>query len=138
MGKERGEDGVSPSGKSQPGADAKSRVESLSRASRRHLRHPRKQSLQHEPVASRRIWQGDLKFGHCEWCFLRNALIVFITGDDADAETPELKKPEKARASTLTPVCRVGEITILSITENLRESELCISSSTSRAEVSAG
>ena len=88
MGKERGEDGVSPSGKSQPGAIAKSRVESLSRASRRHLRHPRKQSLQHEPVASRRIWQGDLKFGHCEWCFLRNALIVFITGDDA--ATPRL------------------------------------------------
>ena len=54
----------------------------------RHLRHPRKKSLHHEPVASGRIRQGDLKFGHCEWCFLRNALKVFITGDaDAD-ETP--------------------------------------------------
>lgn len=78
----------------------------ISRASRRHLRHPRKQSLQHEPVASRRIWQGDLKFGHCEWCFLRNALIVFITGDDADAETPELKKPEKSAG--LDPHARVS------------------------------
>ena len=84
-----GEDVASPSGKNAKLRAQPTKKKSLaSRASLRHLRHPRKKSLHHEPVASGRIRQGDLKFGHCEWCFLRNALKVFITGDaDAD-ETP--------------------------------------------------
>ena len=129
MGETEGEDVANtPSGENASGHIRRGLKVGRSLASRRHLRHPRKKSLHHEPVASRRIWQGDLKFGHCEWCFLRNALKVFITGDADAAETPSrlASKTKKRGPRPSRPVCRVGEITILSITENLRESEYCV------------
>ena len=129
MGETEGEDVANtPSGENASGHIRRGLKVGRSLASRRHLRHPRKKSLHHEPVASRRIWQGDLKFGHCEWCFLRNALKVFITGDADAAETPSrlASKTKKRGPRPSRPVCRVGEITMLSITENLRESEYCV------------